>query len=144
MLVGRIEILSAALVKNGSSAAKRIARRLSLNRKIIGRAGLKQFANRLCAVINERKRPGLRPGQMRFQIKAQAVEDSCNNFRWFDRPLDRITAYFIALAYNATAPYSASGKIHGPALRPMVASTCRIDFWRASKFSETRNQGSIQ
>src|SRR5207253_6649839 len=81
---------------------------------------------------------------MRFQIKSKAVEDSSHNFRWFDRPFDRVTADLITLADHPAAFDAAARKRNGPALWPMIAPAGRIDFGRAPKFRQASNQRFIQ
>src|SRR6185503_10802620 len=43
-----------------------------------------------------------------------------------------------------SAFHTAAGKIYGPALRPMISATCRIDLWCTAKFGEARNHGFIE
>src|SRR5688572_23743860 len=81
---------------------------------------------------------------MCFQIEAETVINSGDNFVRSNRTFDRIRADFIAFADDPSALHTAARKITGPALRPVVASAGRIYFWRASKFSQIANKRVVE
>ena len=64
---------------------------------------LKQFVDLVLAGVDQRERPALRAGQLRFQIEAQAVVDRGHDFRRLDGPLGRHAADAIAAADDAAA-----------------------------------------
>src|SRR5688572_27289974 len=73
---------------------------------------------------------------MRFKVEAKAVINRRHDFGGIDWSFGRIAADRIALADDSPALHAAASKIHGPALRPMIATAGRIHARRASELGE--------
>ena len=70
--------------------------------------------------------------------------DRRHDFGRIDRAFDRIGADFVAFADHAPAFDAASGKIHCPTLRPVVASAGGIDLRRATELGEVADQRVVE
>src|SRR2546430_3673021 len=105
---------------------------------------LQQLANRLSSKIDDREWPPIRTGQLRCQVQSQAMINRSYDLRRLDRAFDRISTNIVALADDAASFDAAAGEINRPALRPMIASTSRIDFGRASELGEIADQSVVE
>src|SRR5438477_1659840 len=132
----------------GAKQWNRSRRRQTSRARTIGpwetSVSLQQLANRLSSKIDDREWPTIRTRQFRCQVQSQAMINRGYNLRWLDRAFDRIRANIVALADYSPSFDAAAGEINRPALRPMIASTSRIDFGRASKFGEIADQRVIE
>src|SRR5262249_31050890 len=81
---------------------------------------LEQLFNLLLAEIDERERATGGAGQVGFEIVTQAAVDRGHDFGRFDRAFCRNRADRIAATDDFAPLDAASGKINGPALRPVV------------------------
>src|SRR5689334_3895065 len=90
-----------------------------------------QFLDRMRAVVDDRERTSLRPGELGFQIDAEAMEDGGDDLGRVHGAFGRVAARFVGAADDA-APLDAAASEHdGPALRPVIAPAGRVDFRRA-------------
>ena len=67
-----------------------------------------------------------------------------NDFFRGNGALCRIAADVIAFANDLTAFDAAASEVHGPAVWPVIATPCWVDFGRATKFSKAGDHGVIQ
>src|ERR1041384_7207012 len=81
---------------------------------------------------------------MGFEVETETMENGRDDFRGFDGAFDWISADFIALTNDTAAFDAASCKGNGPALRPVIASAGRIDFWGAAKFGQASNECVVE
>ncbi len=109
------------------------------------RAGLvawdsEQLLDFAMAEVDQRERPAGRPGQLGFEVEAEAVEDRRGDVGRLDGPVGGHGPQWVARADDAPALDPAAGEADGEAKRPVVAAAGGVDAGRAAELGQVAHQ----
>lgn len=117
---------------------------LASNQRFKFFASRKQLLDRLRAEIDDGERPALWAGEFGVEIDAKGLVDGGDDFTRGDGALGGVAADVVGFADDLAAFDAAAGEIHGPAVRPMVATASGIDLGRAAEFGEAGDHGVVE
>lgn len=79
-----------------------------------------------------------------MEIDAEGLVNGGDDFTRGDGALGGVAADVVGFADDFAAFDAAAGEVHGPAVRPVVATTSGIDLGRAAEFREAGDHGVVE